>query len=424
MGKRNSVIDKLEIYVGDITSINGLDAIVNAAKPTLMGGGGVDGAIHKAVDSRDNHTTSFLKNAIKQKLDGDCVLPEDTIRCEYGNVKLTEGYGLATWIIHAVGSKYDGTETCMKELENCYKKIMDLVTEYNIKRIAIPIISSGKYKFPFSLASRIMITSISNYMVRLNKSDIERFSLIEKVYLVVYEDKNVKEFNEIFNLYKNNIVNGKQSIYRNVHESIQAYAKDILIYDTDKRGYFSITKAIRYLLSVYTYIFPVSLLLRQIPGGKNWETRRIVIELQVLIKIFIPLLFFLSYSQANDMVKSIFLWIIVYLMTETILYILSLIFLADIQKPSANVYRSILLLFVNYCEIILGFSFIYFALSYPNASIWESIDFGIMDIVKDSVVVTKTIHVLQYIKNFISISFLGLTFSYFSSNFKQRAFKS
>lgn len=160
---------KIEIIKADITQLK-VDAIVNAANNSLMGGGGVDGAIHKAAGSE------LLEEC--RKLKG----------CATGQSKITKGYKLpASYIIHTVGPVWNnGTENEEELLRSCYLTSMQLATQYNIKTIAFPSISTGAYRFPFDKAASIAYQTISKYL--------DQNTSIEKVYLVCYSDKDMEQY--------------------------------------------------------------------------------------------------------------------------------------------------------------------------------------------------------------------------------------
>ena len=138
---------KIEVIKGDITKLE-VDAIVNAANESLLGGGGVDGAIHRAAGPK------LLEEC--SKLNG----------CETGSAKITKGYNLpAKYVIHTVGPVWkDGFSGEKNLLESCYKSILKLVQEYNIKTIAIPAISCGVYGFPIYKACYIATDTIRYFV--------------------------------------------------------------------------------------------------------------------------------------------------------------------------------------------------------------------------------------------------------------------
>lgn len=163
---------KLKIIIGDIT-IQDAEAIVNAANISLLGGGGVDGAIHRAAGPK------LLVEC--RKLEG----------CRTGNAKITKGYNLkAKYIIHTVGPVWRGGLNHEEELlSGCYKNSLILAVENNIKSIAFPMISTGVYGFPFKLAGKIAINTINEFL-KHNKS-------IEKAVIVCFSDSDYKTLSEI-----------------------------------------------------------------------------------------------------------------------------------------------------------------------------------------------------------------------------------
>lgn len=164
--------DRIELIKGDITTLS-VDAIVNAANSTLLGGGGVDGAIHRAAGTE-------LYNECK-KLNG----------CSVGEAKLTGGFNLkAKYIIHTVGPVWrGGIDNESELLALCYQNSLKLAGENSLKSIAFPGISTGVYGFPKDLAALIAVTEIRR-ILKKNK-------LPQKVILVAFDDENFNAYNKL-----------------------------------------------------------------------------------------------------------------------------------------------------------------------------------------------------------------------------------
>ena len=162
-------MSKIQIDLGDITRLD-CDAIVNAANKTLLGGGGVDGAIHRAAGRE-------LLNECRT-LGG----------CNTGEAKITRGYKLkAKYIIHTVGPIYSGKSSDAADLANCYKNSLDLARKHDIHSIAFPAISTGVYHYPLEEATRIALTTIDNWLKANADYDIEViFSCFDKRTYNVY----------------------------------------------------------------------------------------------------------------------------------------------------------------------------------------------------------------------------------------------
>jgi O-acetyl-ADP-ribose deacetylase len=163
-------MDRIELVKGDITRVK-VDAIVNAANSSLLGGGGVDGAIHRGAGPA---LLEFCKS-----LNG----------CNTGEAKISPGFNLpAKYIIHTVGPVWKGREYNEDFLlAVCYKNSLKLATDNNIRTIAFPSISTGVYKFPTERAAKIAIRETRNFL-KVNFK-------INKVIFVCFDDGT-------YNIYK------------------------------------------------------------------------------------------------------------------------------------------------------------------------------------------------------------------------------
>jgi O-acetyl-ADP-ribose deacetylase (regulator of RNase III) len=163
---------RVELVKGDITSLE-VDAIVNAANNTLLGGGGVDGAIHRAAGP---------------ELFKEC---EELKGCETGEAKITNGYKLkAKHVIHTVGPIWHGGYRDEHEtLASCYQSSLILAKKHKIKTIAFPGISTGVYGFPKDLAALIAVNESKRF---LNKNTFP-----EKVIFVAYDDESYETYRKL-----------------------------------------------------------------------------------------------------------------------------------------------------------------------------------------------------------------------------------
>jgi O-acetyl-ADP-ribose deacetylase len=166
---------RIDLIKGDITTLD-VDAIVNAANCSLLGGGGVDGAIHKAAGPELSRECQELKG------------------CETGKSKITRGYNLkARHIIHTVGPVwYGGYKDEPELLASCYTSSLELARDNKLKTIAFPGISTGVYGFPKDLAALIAINETKRF---LNKN-----SRPEKVLFVAFDDDSFETYRKLLDL--------------------------------------------------------------------------------------------------------------------------------------------------------------------------------------------------------------------------------
>lgn len=161
--------EKLEIIIADITTLK-VDVIVNAANNSLLGGGGVDAAIHRVAGYQ------LLEEC--KKLNG----------CNTGEAKLTKGYNLpAKYVIHTVGPIWRGgfnNESLL--LSKCYKNSLKIVEEYNFKTIAFPSISTGVYRYPLEDATKIALSEILQFLDNNNT--------VEKIIICCFDQNTFNSY--------------------------------------------------------------------------------------------------------------------------------------------------------------------------------------------------------------------------------------
>ena len=428
-----------------------MDAIVNAAKPTLMGSSqGVDGAIHAKIDAflgGDGEFNKRICEELEQRNEGD----GNRIRCRRGQAVITKGYNLSEYIIHVVGSLYDGqygwkkilfscSSSRIRTLESCYREIIRIAREHpDIKNIGVPIIGSGEYGFPFDMAVKIAVTALGNALLEWRREDREYFDDrtegLQNIFFFVWDNSSdssiinekVKTVKTVLREYRQNFGRGRQVVSHYSPQSQQQYLFEILRYDRD-RGYFCIARLIRIILtglrffSIYTY-------LKDLFGRKNWQRRRFWVEMTVALKIGMAVLFgYLLVHCSQATIEEAGFWlkgILYYNLADTVTYLISLILMADIQKPSANVIRSMLLLLLNYVEVSIEAACLYF-LQYrtEGMTFLQALQPGLMgELPEGFKLCSLGDYLLYYGNTAVKFFFITMAFGYLSGHLRQRTFR-
>jgi O-acetyl-ADP-ribose deacetylase (regulator of RNase III) len=166
-------MERVAIIKGDITEQN-VDAIVNAANRSLLGGGGVDGAIHRAAGPELLEECKTLHG------------------CATGDAKITKGYNLpAKYVIHTVGPVWHGGSSDEDDyLSRCYKSCFRLAEDHDIATIAFPAISTGAYGFPLKRATRIALKETKKFL--------EKNTTIKKVIFVCFGEETHRQYEKVF----------------------------------------------------------------------------------------------------------------------------------------------------------------------------------------------------------------------------------
>lgn len=162
----------MRVLQGDITKL-AVDAIVNAANTSLLGGGGVDGAIHRAAGKELVQACRLLNG------------------CETGDAKITKGYRLPTrYVIHAVGPVWrGGRHSEANLLASCYRRALELATEHNLSSIAFPNISTGIYGYPKEKAANVAVAAVRQFL--------EQSTSIQEVTFVCFDAENYRIYEKL-----------------------------------------------------------------------------------------------------------------------------------------------------------------------------------------------------------------------------------
>lgn len=423
-----------------------INAIVNAANPTLMGSDkGVDGNIHREIN-RLEKKIGFFKEKIREQVDGEEKKANNTIRCQRGQAVTTSGYGLCDYVIHVVGTEFDGRsrkeskwnyQTCsfsrVQTLESCYYAIVEQIkSRGDIERIAVPVISAGTYGFPFCYAARIAVASMGNALVEWKQKDPELFALsgIKEIWFYIHKEKGesaeafrgrIAYMQQTIQEYGAKFRQDKKVAFQSSWQSNFQVMQDVKKYD-ERRGYFAIARSVRYILTIIRMLCLPWTSIKDIFGRYDWKRRRQIVEWMAFGKILLPViaLGLVQKYGIHGRCLQFLQVLIIYSMADTLTYLLSLIIMADVQSPSANIIRSCILLFVNYLEVSVDMAFLCFTLfQNQKISVQNALAFGILgeNLENNNVL-------LSYGNAGIKFFFLSLVVGYFAGHMKQRRFRS
>lgn len=424
-----------------------IDAVVNAAHPTLMGSvnPSVDHSIHTYINSHSTDGRLF-KDKIREVIDNNMNQSENRIRCERGRAVVTSGESLCKYVIHVVGPIYDGkkgacinacSSSRIEVLESCYYEIVNEIKKHpDIETVAIPIISAGSYKFPIDLAVKVAIASVGNALVDWKNKDEELFKLakLKRIYFCFYDPNNVYDLSKVDNLlkkYNKYFLKNKKVVHQNSIISHIRYFMEIWRYD-NLRGYFAVAKLFRVILVLSRFLFLPFTFMKDICGGCSWQRRRATVEVITITKVIVAVILFGALSKGKLAASYhtgclIFSW---YSMLDTVTYLVLLIVMADIQRPSANVIRSIMLLLVNYIQVSFDIANIYMIKNYGAnganniVSYQDALAFGMMGELPEHFVETFGNICLAYFNTGLKFFFMTLAFGYFANNLKARRYLS
>ncbi len=375
------IVNKIKILQGDIVSLakeKNIDIVVNSANRTLVGGTGVDGAIHRFVKLPDSHETNNLARLIKIEANKlyDISDEDECIRCNEGDVFVTDGFNLSKKIIHAVGPKWDNlkrndevewhfghamcSKRCIETLKFTYKAIFENFTELQGETIILPVISSGNYEFNYDVAMRVQFASIYNFLFNLKKCDEDRYSRIKYIYIVAHKDYQLEYYEKFYNKYKKTLTKESSTIqYLKFIQSHSTYVQEINKFDKN-RNYFGITLMFRRLILFFSFFNIPTIFSEQFfKNSIFWISNRKTVDRKTFAKLALSGCSLIFFYKVNVIITDILTVILLLSLLGTVNSILNIVLFMDIKNKVANINRSIILLFVNYIDINLIFAFLF-----------------------------------------------------------------
>ena len=447
----------------------------------------IDNLLHNLIDQKlkENNVESTFNQMICSELASGnspggtkeemCI---SRIRCPRGKAVLTSGYELCDYVIHAVGTKFQPpevpdwaenyserenfqfrkkkkkpeeicTSSRIQTLESCYYEIVRLIRQHpDIRNVAVPIIGSGNYGVDFKIAAKIAVSAIGNALMEWKQSDEESFntSKLENIIFFVKaeitdrpvapvanggkstENQQLDIIKEIFAEYRKIYQKNHQVVFRDSFTSQRQYYNEILLND-EKRGYFAIARCFRCALVWCRMFFGLlSNKIKDMAGGNDWQKRRRAVEGITVFKILFPVAGFLlaRYCPYIDGIPAVHVvsFILFYSMADTVTYLLALLMMADIQKPSANIIRSLLLLFFNYVEVSWGMAYFYYVYG-MDVTFKRALAFGVLGEETDLAVTSEIPDIIiGYANAGLKFFFLTVVFGYLVQHMRQRKFRS
>ena len=445
----------------------------------------IDNVLHDIIDQKlkeKNPGDTFNKKICKELDSGkSSELSEDEecisrIRCPRGKAVLTGGYGFCDYVIHAVGTRLQQIEdpgrirravlekfrfcrkfykkkksekicasSSIQTLESCYYEIVRLIRQYpDIRNAAVPIIGSGNYGVDFRMAARIAVSAVGNALMQWKQSDEESFntSKLENIIFFVRpetedcpaasdgkaaKNEQLDTIKEIFAEYREIYQQNHQVVFQDSFTAQRQYYNEIILND-EKRGYFAIARCFRCVL-VWCRMFLglLSNKIKDMAGGNDWQKQRRAVEGITVVKILFPvagllLARYCPYIGGIPVVHAVS-FILFYSMADTVTYLLALLMMADIQKPSANIIRSLLLLFFNYMEVSWGMAYFYYVYG-TGVTFKRALALGVLGEGTDTAVMSAIPDmIIGYADAGLKFFFLTVVFGYLVQHMRQRKFR-
>lgn len=246
---------------------------------------------------------------------------------------------------------------------------------------------------------------------------------MKKIYFVVSNDNgNCDRARRVFDEYQTVFQKEHRAVYSKVGQSQKEALKEVNLYD-EQRGYFAIAKLTRQLLIILRYFFSLWTLLKDRFGKWDWVVRRQVIEMVAFFKTIVPVLcILLMYkTECTSFANVVLIGILLYDLGDTVTYLIALMFLADVQRPSANVIRSLVMLVINYIEVEMDIAAIYLLANNFTARKMHAVKCAINFIIDP--LKTTNIEWMNYVNNGLKFFFLTVALSYFSNHMRMRKFR-